>query len=143
MPKGHEIDAVWKSRGRGFQMAVIEPEGATVHLTGQVAWTPDERVVGKGDVEAQTRQCFANIRHLLEAMGGTMSDIVSVSTFFTDRAQLPLIQKVRTEMFAPGTEPASTSIMVAGLGHEDFLVELTPIAVIPRSRFRAPPTPGR
>jgi len=28
--------------------------------------------------------------------------------------------------------------MVAGLGHEDFLVELAPIAVVPDDRFVAP-----
>jgi hypothetical protein len=28
--------------------------------------------------------------------------------------------------------------MVAGLGHEDFLVELAPIAVVPDERFRPP-----
>ncbi|MEM8798099.1 MAG: RidA family protein [Pseudomonadota bacterium] len=138
MPEGYEVDTVWKARGRGFQMAVVQGEGIMVHLTGQVAWTREETIVGKGDVEAQTRQIFENIKSLLEPVGGTLADIVSVTTYFTDRAQLPLIQKVRTEIFAADAEPASTSVMVAGLGHKDFLVELTPIAVIPKDRFVQP-----
>ena len=67
-----------------------------------------------------------------------MSDIVSITTYFTDRSQLPLIQLVRSEFLTTGHEPASTSVMVAGLGHEDFLVELSPIAVVPVDRFREP-----
>ena len=67
-----------------------------------------------------------------------MEDIVSITTYFTDRAHLPIIQQVRNEYFDPRSAPASTSIMVAGLGHEDFLVELAPIAVVPDERFRPP-----
>ena len=67
-----------------------------------------------------------------------MSDLVSVTTYYTDRQQLPLIQKVRAAYLDFDDPPVSTSVMVAGLGHEDFLVELTPIAVIPASRFIGP-----
>jgi len=141
MPIGFEIDDVWKSQGRGFQMGVIEESGITIHLTGQVAWSSDEKIVGIGDIEQQTRQCFENIQKLLNKIGGELSDIVSITTYFTDRSQLPAIQKVRAEFFKVGLEPASTSVMIAGLGHKDFLVELTPIAVIPPSRFISPPTP--
>ena len=129
---------VWAPRGRGFSMGVIQPEGHVLHFTGQVAWDPDENIVGLGDVAEQTRQCFRNIEVVLGAVGGTMSDIVSITTYFTDRSQLPLIQQVRLEFLESGHEPASTSVMVAGLGHEDFLVELTPIAVVPTERFIQP-----
>ncbi|RWR31141.1 RidA family protein [Sinirhodobacter populi] len=138
MPEGFETDSVWKARGRGFQMGPLQPAGVTVHLTGQVAWNSEEEIVGPGDVEAQTRQCFENIASLLREVGGELSDIVAITTYFTDRAQLARIQSVRNEFFGPETAPASTSVMVAGLGHEDFLVELTPVAVIPHDRFRSP-----
>lgn len=116
-------------------MGVIQPEGHILHFTGQVAWDENENIVGLGDVAEQTRQCFHNIETVLGAVGGTMSDIVSITTYFTDRSQLPLIQQVRLEFLESGHEPASTSVMVAGLGHEDFLVELAPIAVVPAERF--------
>ncbi|MEJ6394999.1 RidA family protein [Gymnodinialimonas sp. 2305UL16-5] len=135
MPVGFESEDVWRARNRGFQMAALQPDGICVHLTGQVSWSADEEIVGRGDVETQTRQIFHNISKLLNKVGGELSDIVSITTYFTDRAQLPVIQRVRTEYFECGTEPVSTSVMVAGLGHEDFLVELTPIAVVPNERF--------
>ena len=138
MPKGFETDTVWRARGRGFQMGIVQGDGVVIHLTGQVAWSADEQIVGKGDIERQTRQCFENIRVLLAEVGGTLADIVEITTYFTDRSQLSAIQKVRTAFLEPGHEPASTSVMVAGLGHADFLVELTPIAVIPVDRFHAP-----
>jgi 2-iminobutanoate/2-iminopropanoate deaminase len=138
MPVGFEVEDVWQSRNRGFQMGTVQQDGIVIHLTGQVAWSAKEEVIGKGDVEAQTRQIFDNISKLLRKVGGELSDIVAITTYFTDRAQLPLIQKVRAEYLEAGHEPVSTSVMVAGLGHEDFLVELTPIAVIPERRFKHP-----
>lgn len=138
MATGFNPPGVWAPRGRGFNMGVVQHDGHVVHFTGQVAWDESEEIVGKGDIEAQTRQCFRNIAAVLAAVGGTLDDIVSITTYFTDRAQLPAIQKVRGEFLKDATAPVSTSVMVAGLGHTDFLVELTPVAVIPADRFIAP-----
>ena len=130
-----EANDVWSPRGRGFSMGIVQPEGRIIHFTGQVAWDESEQIVGQGDVAEQTRQCFRNIDRILAVAGGALDDLVSVTTYYTDRSQLPLIQQVRAEFLDENNAPASTSIMVAGLGHEDFLVELAPIAVIPDSRF--------
>lgn len=138
MATGFDPAGTWGPRGRGFRMGVVQPRGHMIHLTGQVAWDEAERIVGRGDVAEQTRQCFRNIAAVLSAVGGTLDDIVAMTTYFTDRAQLPAIQQVRTEVFHPETAPVSTSVMVAGLGHPDFLVEITPVAVIPDDRFVAP-----
>lgn len=139
MANGFNPSGTWGPHGRGFSMGVIQHEGRVIHLTGQVAWDGNEKIVGKGDAALQTRQCFRNIQAVLDAAGGTLDDIVSITTYFTDRAQLPVIQEVRNEFLRAATAPASTSVMVAGLGHEDFLVELTPVAVIPHDRFVDPP----
>ncbi|MEM8689405.1 MAG: RidA family protein [Pseudomonadota bacterium] len=119
-------------------MAAVQPPGHVAHFTGQVAWDEHETIVGVGDVEAQTRQCFSNIARILAALGGQMDDVVSITTYYTHPDQLPAIQKVRTEVLNSTTAPVSTSVMVAGLGHPEFLVELTPVAVIPQARFIAP-----
>ena len=133
-----EATGVWSPRGRGFSMAVVQPDGKVIHFTGQVAWDENEKIVGEGDVAEQTRQCFRNIERVLAAVGGRLDDLVAVTTYYTDRSQLPLIQQVRAEVLRAENVPTSTSIMVAGLGHEDFLVELAPIAVVPDDRFVAP-----
>lgn len=128
----------WQARGRGFSMGVVQPAGQVVHLTGQVAWDAEETIVGPGDVRAQIHQCFRNIAELLAEVGGRLDDVVAITTYFTDRAQLPIIQEVRLDYFGASGGPVSTSVMVAGLGHPDFLVELTPIAVVPDDRFKPP-----
>lgn len=133
-----EANGVWTARGREFSMGVVQPQGKVIHFTGQVAWDETEQIVGKGDIAEQTRQCFRNIEKVLTAVGGRMDDLVAVTTYYTDRSQLPLIQQVRNEFLDAENAPTSTSIMVAGLGHEDFLVELAPIAVVPDDRFVAP-----
>ena len=138
MKKAIEAKDVWSPRGRGFSMGVVQPEGRVIHFTGQVAWDENEQIVGKDDVAEQTRQCFRNIERVLKVVGGTLDDLVSVTTYYTDAAQLPLIQQVRSEFVDAAHAPTSTSIMVAGLGHRDFLVELAPVAVVPNARFIAP-----
>jgi enamine deaminase RidA (YjgF/YER057c/UK114 family) len=119
-------------------MGVAQPDGRVIHFTGQVAWDENEKIVGLGDVEEQTRQCLRNIARVLKGFGGNLSDLVSVTTYYTDQSQLAAIQKIRLEFLNQDRPPASTSVMVAGLGHEDFLVELAPIAVIPVERFVVP-----
>ena len=133
-----EADGVWSARGRGFSMGVVQPQGKVIHFTGQVAWDETEQIVGKGDIAEQTRQCFRNIEKVLTTVGGRLDDLVAVTTYYTDQSQLPLIQQVRNEFLDADNAPTSTSIMVAGLGHEDFLVELAPIAVVPDNRFVEP-----
>ncbi|MEM1047543.1 MAG: RidA family protein [Pseudomonadota bacterium] len=138
MVGGFNPPGTWQPRGRGFSMGIAPPNGQMIHFTGQVAWDEDERIVGPGDVSLQTRQCFRNIETVLAAVGDRLEDIVAVTTYYTARDQLPLIQQVREAVLPAGCAPVSTSVMVAGLGHPDFLVELTPIAVVPFDRFTAP-----
>lgn len=134
----HNPPGVWGPRGRGFSMGVASAPGHTVHLTGQVAWDADERIVGPGDVAEQTRQCFRNIQAVLAGFGGTLEDVVSLTTYYLAPEDLAVIQQVRGEFLAPESAPASISIRVAGLGDPGFLVELVPVAVIPPERFQPP-----
>ncbi len=119
-------------------MGYVQPEGRVIHFTGQVAWDADEMIVGLDDVEEQTRQCYRNIEFLLKEIGGNLEDLVEVTTYFINHDDLAKIQAVRTEILIGSNAPVSTSIRIAGLGHPDFLVELSPIAVVPLDRFRSP-----
>ncbi len=138
MATGFNPKGVWHPDGRGFSMGVIQPDGHVIHFTGQVGWDANENIVGVGDVEKQTRQAYANIEAILHDVGGTLEDLVSVTTYYLDSTHLPIIQKVRADLLSSTNPPTSTSVMVVGLGHRDFLVELAPIAVVPVARFKAP-----
>lgn len=129
---------MWQPNGRAFSQGVVQGEGAVVHVTGQVAWDEHDDVVGVGDVEAQLEKSVDNVRNVLAGVGGTLEDIVSMTIYFLDRADLPVIQRVRARHFDLATAPASVLIQVPGLVLPEFLVELVPIAVVPHSRYRRP-----
>jgi enamine deaminase RidA (YjgF/YER057c/UK114 family) len=130
--------SLWPRNGRAFNHGVVEPEGKRVHITGQVAWDAEGNIVGLGDCERQTRKSFDNVEAILAAVGGRLEDIVSMTIFFLDRADLPAIQKVRAERLSPETAPASILIQTPGLVVPELLVELVPVAVIPLDRYHEP-----
>lgn len=128
----------WPQLGRAFNHGVVEPEGRRLHITGQVAWDSEGQVVGVGDCEAQVRKSFDNVESILAAVGGRLEDIVTMTIYFLDPADLPAIQKVRAEKLAPEVAPASIIIQTPGLVVPELLVELVPIAVIPLDRYHVP-----
>jgi enamine deaminase RidA (YjgF/YER057c/UK114 family) len=128
----------WPQLGRAFNHGIIQPDGKTLHVTGQVAWDGEGNLVGNGDCEAQIRQCFDNVEHILAAVGGRFDDMVSLTIFFLNPEDLPAIQKVRAEKLAAETAPASILIQTPGLVAPELLVELVPIAVVPFDRYHDP-----
>ncbi len=133
----------WPQLGRPFHHGVVEPQGRVLHVTGQVAWDRDAAVIGKGDCEAQAQHCFDNVDHILRAVGGCLDDIVSLTIFYVDPADMPAIQKVRSERLSLENGPVSILIQAAGLITPELLVEVIPIAVIPEDRFRDPTYPAQ
>lgn len=128
----------WPQFGRAFNHGVVQPEGRTLHMTGQVSWDGEGKLIGERDCEAQIRQCFDNVEHILKAVGGRFEDMVSLTIFFLNSEDLPVIQKVRAEKLAPEIAPASILIQVPGLVVPELLVELVPTAVIPFDRYHEP-----
>lgn len=128
----------WPTRGRPYHHGVVQPNGHVLHITGQVAWDAEEKIVGAGDCAAQARQCFDNVEAILTAVGGRMEDIVSLTTFYVNRTDIPTIQKVRAERMDPAHGPVSILIQAAGLVDPAFLLEVIPVAVIPEDRFHTP-----
>jgi enamine deaminase RidA (YjgF/YER057c/UK114 family) len=55
--------------------------GDTIYVSGQVALDGDGRLVGPGDVVAQTRQVLENVRRVLAAGGATLDDVVKVTVY--------------------------------------------------------------
>ena len=127
---------VWAPFG-AFSMGVVQGEGQTVDLKGQVALDPEGRVVGKGDMPAQLRQVLENIQAVLAHVGGTMADIVSLTQYVTDIEAFMAAGAIRKEFFA-APFPVTTTIEVARLYDPDLMVEITAIAEVPRPRFVAP-----
>ena len=128
----------WPQLGRAFNHGIVEPEGRTLRMTGQMAWDGEGRLVGAGDCETQIRQCFDNVERILAAVGGRFEDLVSLTIYFLNPADLPAIQKVRAETLAPEIAPASILIQTPGLVAPELLVELVPVAIVPYERYHEP-----
>jgi reactive intermediate/imine deaminase len=116
-----------------FSSAAWQPEGKVLYVSGHVSQDEKGDTVGKGNMEAQTRQALENIRDVLAYAGGTMDDVVKVTVFVTDVSEIATIHQVRYEFFrAP--YPASTLVQVAQLIDPDWQIEIEAIAVIPREK---------
>ena len=127
---------VWSPFG-AFSMAVIQGEGQIVHLKGQVSLDQNGAVVGGDDMRAQVRKVLENIRDVLGAMGGLMSDIVSLVHYAVDIEQFMATGDIRKEFFA-APFPVTTTVEVCRLYRPDLMIEITAVAEIHRERFRRP-----
>ncbi|MEM7643058.1 MAG: RidA family protein [Pseudomonadota bacterium] len=130
-------DGLWPSRGFPMHQGVVEPSGRRVHVTGQVAWDEDGRVLHRGDAEAQTHVALDHIARILGAAGGTLDDVVSLTVYLVRRDDWPAISRARAARLNAATGPASTAVMVSGLADADLLVEVQAVAVIPDERVTA------
>ncbi|HTY55692.1 MAG TPA: RidA family protein [Candidatus Binataceae bacterium] len=102
--------------------------GNTILVSGQIAYDSNGNLVGEGDMKAQTRQVFANIKSILESAGSGLKDIVKINTYITDASKFMDMLAVRTEIF--GDEPpASTAVVVAALAFPGLLVEIEAMAI--------------
>jgi enamine deaminase RidA (YjgF/YER057c/UK114 family) len=94
-----------------------------------VAWDTSGNIVGKGDVRAQARQTFQNLRQVLQAAGGDLPNLMKITTYITKIENFPAVMEARGEVFH-GELPASTLIVVTSLFHPDFLIEVEGIAAV-------------
>ncbi len=102
--------------------------GGIAYLAGITARVPDQ-AGADGDEYAQAKAIFTRIRHLIEAAGGSMADIVKVTIFVTDIKEREKVWKARREVFT-GNFPASTLVQVAALADPSLKVEIEAVAHI-------------
>jgi reactive intermediate/imine deaminase len=88
--------------------------GNTVYLSGQIPLDPVSGVLIDGDIEAQARQVFANLRAVAEAADGSLSDIVKVNLYLTDLADFARVNAVMAEFFS-APFPARACVQVVAL----------------------------
>jgi enamine deaminase RidA (YjgF/YER057c/UK114 family) len=112
-----------------YKMAARRESGQLLYISGQVAWDTNGNIVGRGDVRAQARQVFGNLRQVLQAAGGDLKDLMKITTYITKIEDFPAVAEARSEVF-PGELPASTLIVVKSLFHPDFLLEVEGVAAI-------------
>lgn len=102
--------------------------GDHVFVAGMTCRAGNE-IVGGDSMYGQAKAVFAKIRHLIEAAGGRMDDIVKVTIFVTDITRREEVWKARAEQFS-GDFPCSTLVEISALASPELLVEVEAIAIL-------------
>ena len=88
--------------------------GDLVFMSGQIPFDPATGTLVSGEIEAEIRRVFDNLKAVAEAAGGTLGHAVKLTVFLTDMANFPKVNEVMATYFkAP--YPARAAIGVASL----------------------------
>jgi len=114
----------------GYSQAIkVTGAGTMLFTAGQVPYDADGGVTHRGDFKAQARAVFGAVKALVEAGGGTLANVVKITTYVTDVRYRLDFRVVRDEFFG-ARGPTSTMVEVSSLSHPDYLIEVEAIAVI-------------
>lgn len=116
-----------------FSQGVIIPAEARILLVGgQNAVSPEGEVVGKGDIGKQTGQALANMVKVIEAAGGRLENLVKMTLVIQQGADLsPGFAEWMKLWGQRPNPPTVATLMVAGLAHPDYLIEIEALVVLP------------
>ncbi len=88
--------------------------GDTVYLSGQIPLDPTTKELVSGDIEAEIRRVFENLRSVAEAAGGTLAQAVKVNLYLTDLGHFAKVNEIMAQYF-PQPYPARAAVGVAQL----------------------------
>lgn len=112
------------------QAVVVEGGPRTVYIGGQNAVAADGRVVGEGDLAAQTEQVRRNLEALLAAAGATVEDVITWTIAVVQGEDLRSAFEVFQRTWGTTPNPPAISVLiVAGLANPAFLIEVGGVAV--------------
>lgn len=115
--------------GRGYSQ-VVTGRGRLVVVSGQIAQDKWGELVGPGDPAAQARQVFENLRRCLAAAGAGFGDVVKLTFFVLDVADLPAVRDARDAVIDTTRPPASTAVQVAALFAPGYQLEVEAWALV-------------
>jgi enamine deaminase RidA (YjgF/YER057c/UK114 family) len=116
------------ARGAAIGMSAAVRYGNLIAVSGQLSSGEKGEVLNEGDFLAQAEQCFANIERILAQAGATLSDVVALNTFLTDRENAMAFLKLRGRLF-PERPPATTTV-IAQLINPLYLIEIQAWAAV-------------
>jgi len=108
----------------------VDTPRKTLYISGQVSRNQTGEAVGIGDLEAQTRQVYANLLAILTSQGASFEDVVKLNTYTTQPERIDIVRKVRREFITAENPPAHTFVGVTALADPALLIEVEAIAVL-------------
>jgi reactive intermediate/imine deaminase len=88
--------------------------GDLVYVSGQIPLDPATGILVSGDIEAEIRRVFENLRAIAEAAGGSLQNAVKLTIFLTDLSCFPKVNEIMATFFTPPF-PARAVVGVAAL----------------------------
>ena len=116
------------------QVVTTEGPAKMAYIAGQGAFDAKFKLIGAGDLHAQTVQAFRNLRTAVEAVGSEVGNIVTTTMYIVGLTQekIEIFGRAMAEALdgQPFPPNASSMIGVQALAAEGMLVEISAIAVI-------------
>lgn len=106
-------------------------KGKIIAISGLVATDEHHRTLHPGDLQGQMRVIYEQLRKILKMAGGSLNDVIKTVDYITPQAVVdyPSTAEIRREYFKDNY-PAATGIIVNGLLHRDWLIEIEALAVL-------------
>jgi 2-iminobutanoate/2-iminopropanoate deaminase len=112
-----------------YSQGVKVKGNSLLFISGQVPTDEKGNLVGQGDIKAQTRKVFENLKAMLKAGGATFQQVVKLTIFLKNMEDFPAFTAVRSQ-YLKEDFPATTLVAVDSLVNKDWLVEIEAIAVV-------------
>ena len=88
--------------------------GDTVYLSGQIPLDPETMQLVTGDIDAEIRRVFENLKAVAEAAGGSLANAVKVNVFLTDLSHFTKVNDIMAT-YCTAPFPARAAVGVSQL----------------------------
>lgn len=95
-----------------YSQAIVS--GDLIFTSGQIPLDPASGELVQGDIQAQTRQVFSNLREVLKEAGASLDDAVKVNVYMTDLKDFAALNEVYATFFTQ-PYPARSCVEVSSL----------------------------
>ncbi|MGW0802243.1 RidA family protein [Nonomuraea sp. NPDC002799] len=120
----------------------VKRAGDFLYVSGTSSRRPDDTFVGVEvdkhgstnlDIRAQTRAVIENIGDILKAAGGSLADLVQITTYLVNMNDFKGYNEVYAEFFDE-EGPTRATVAVHQLPHPHLLIEMQAVAYHPQER---------
>lgn len=119
-------------------VSIVEATAGTkfLFLSGVSAEDPEAAdphsvtILGDGDFRKQAHIAFGKIKSILAAHGASLADVVRMTAYVTDRANIWTYFEVQGQELDGAPRPPHTFLEVSGLAVPEMLVEIEVTALI-------------